>query len=180
MDRSEGRGASSSTLGRYRALRRNIWASSTLSFGTSVFWYNSSSRRGEGDQNSDPEPGEDNVPTVLVADDDDDIRSAIVEALQEETDCNVVEAKNGAEALALALSVKLNAMVLDQGMPGLSGSDVVERLRAHDTPPPIILITAAKDARRLANELGLKCVLGKPFSVHQLTALVSEALAGHC
>lgn len=179
MTGNEGRGADLSTRGWSRATSCPIFESSPLSFGTCVFWYSSSSLRSQDSSQSEPEPIEER-PTILVADDDADLRSEMVQALQEGTDCNVVEAKNGAEALALAISMKPNAMILDQSMPGLTGADVVARLRAHDTPPPIILITAAQDAMRLGSELGLKCVLGKPFTADQLTELVSQALAGHC
>jgi DNA-binding response OmpR family regulator len=56
----------------------------------------------------------------------------------------------------------------------------VLRLRAHQTPPPIIFISAAQDVRRLANELGLDRFLGKPFTLAQLTSLVIKALSGPC
>ena len=118
--------------------------------------------------------------TVLVADDDDVIREAIVEFFREDTPWNVLEARDGAEALELTLSQNPNAVVLDQRMPRMVGADVVRKLRGQGVTTPIVLITAAADAAELATELGLRCYLGKPFSLEQLSRLVQRALDGEC
>ena len=117
---------------------------------------------------------------VLLADDDDDLRGAIADALRDEDAFDVVEARDGTEALALALSMHPHAIVLDHRMPGLSGAEVATRLRGAGIAIPIILVTAARDVAQLAGNAGLQCFLGKPFGVEDLVALIGRALAGHC
>jgi two-component system response regulator (stage 0 sporulation protein F) len=120
------------------------------------------------------------VPTVIVADDDDDIRESLAEALTEENGWKVVQAKDGAEALGLALSIEPDAMVVDQRMPELSGSELISELRARGSTSRFVLITAAQDVQRLASELSIDCYLGKPFSIDDLMHLVARAVAGGC
>ena len=117
---------------------------------------------------------------VLIADDDDDLRGAIADALRDEDAFDVVEARDGTEALALALSMQPHAIVLDHRMPGLSGADVIDRLRGAGISVPIIFMTAARDVAQLAGKLGVQCFLGKPFGVDELVALIGRALVGHC
>ena len=117
---------------------------------------------------------------VLIADDDDDLRGAIADALRDEDAFDVVEARDGTEALALALSMQPHAIVLDHRMPGLSGAEVIHRLRGAGIAIPIIFMTAARDVAQLAAKVGVQCFLGKPFGVEDLVALIVRALAGRC
>jgi two-component system, response regulator, stage 0 sporulation protein F len=119
-------------------------------------------------------------PTVLIADDDDDLRGAIVDLLRDEAQFDVLEAHDGLEALQLAISAHPQAIILDQRMPGLSGLEVVDRLKAAGLHIPVILMTAARDVTQLAANLGLPCYLGKPFDIDDLLAMVTRAVAGHC
>lgn len=119
----------------------------------------------------------DNAPVVLVADDDDDIRRAIVEVLEEEQ-FQTVEARNGDEVLELVASSKPHVIVLDHRMPGRTGADVVRELRAEGSSIPIVFMTAGKE--RQLFELGLGCFLRKPFGIEELVAMVHRALEGDC
>lgn len=118
--------------------------------------------------------------TVLIADNDDDFRQTIAEAIREEGNWNALEARDGVEALRLALSAVPQVLILDQRMPGLTGTEVILELRRHRHPGRIILITAAQDAKTLARENAVDCFLGKPFSIDELLALVTRAIAGEC
>src|SRR4051794_31316813 len=100
--------------------------------------------------------------SVPVADDDDDVRQTILECVVEEG-YTTLEARDGTEALALALSEKPDIVILDHRMPGLSGTDVVRRMRDGGAHAAIILITAASDAALLAESIGVSYFLGKPF-----------------
>ncbi|MEZ4297459.1 MAG: response regulator [Polyangiaceae bacterium] len=117
-------------------------------------------------------------PTVLIADDDDDMRAAVADLLREERQLDVVEAADGAEALEIALTTRLDAIVLDQRMPRLTGVEVVGLLRARSVRVPIILVTAARDVRELAADLGLRCYLAKPFSADEIVEQLTRALEG--
>lgn len=117
------------------------------------------------------------VPVVLVADDDDDIRRAIVEVLEEERFL-AIEARNGDEVLDLVASSKPDVIVLDHRMPGRTGADVVRELRAEGSAIPIVFMTAGKEPQLF--ELGLGCFLRKPFGVEDLVKMVHRALEGKC
>lgn len=119
------------------------------------------------------------VCTVLVADDDDDIREVIADALRDQG-LRVVEVESGARALSVARSERVDAIVTDQRMPGLTGAELVCRLRELGIVLPTILITAAGEAREIAAAAGIHCYLGKPFGLSELVAKVRRALAGDC
>jgi DNA-binding response OmpR family regulator len=118
--------------------------------------------------------------TILVAEDDDELRGAIVEILREEVTWHVLEAHDGGEALALCRSGRAHAILLDERMPGLSGLEVLARLRAEGIATPVVLVTGDDDACDRASALGVDCVLGKPFTLQELVAVVRQALAGDC
>jgi DNA-binding response OmpR family regulator len=84
---------------------------------------------------------------VLVADDDDDMR-ALVAAVLAAAGHTVSEAPDGAQAWAICERESPEFVVLDWQMPGLSGIEVCERLRARATPaaPPYVLIVTARGA----------------------------------
>jgi two-component system response regulator (stage 0 sporulation protein F) len=115
--------------------------------------------------------------TVLVADDDDDIREAIRDVLTDENGWNVLEAKDGAEALALTLARRPDALILDQRMPEMTGAEVVVALREAGVLIPAVLIGGAGDIESLAGTSGIEHVLRKPFGYDQLMSLVSRVMA---
>ncbi|MGZ5131997.1 MAG: response regulator [Caldimonas sp.] len=80
---------------------------------------------------------------VLVADDDDDILLLVTTRLRRDGFV-VIQARDGDEALDLALERRPQIAVLDIGMPGLDGLDVVRAIRADDAAKEmrVILLTA--------------------------------------
>src|SRR5262249_39847242 len=94
----------------------------------------------------------------------------------------VLEAVDGAAALALALEEKPDLLILDWMMPGLTGIQVIERLRQDHTlgTIPVILLTAraAKADVREGVLLGVRAYLLKPFSALELMDRVEKALKG--
>lgn len=114
---------------------------------------------------------------MLVADDDDGLRETLVEILELETDCALVAARDGTEALDTLLHRHVDVAILDHRMPGLTGAEVVEQARASGVPTAVILITAAPDVEAIATRLGLEYYLSKPFGVGQLLEMVERALS---
>lgn len=114
---------------------------------------------------------------VLVADDDDETRETLAEVLNEENGWLILPARDGAEALEIALAERPHAMILDQRMPGLTGIEVVLRLRAEGVSLPVVIITALRDVRELAESSGIGFFLTKPFGYDQLADAVSKAMA---
>jgi DNA-binding response OmpR family regulator len=116
---------------------------------------------------------------VLVADDDDDILLLVTTRLRRDG-FNVVSASSGDKALALAREHKPALAVLDIGMPGLDGLEVLEQIRADDElRGTLVLLLTAKaqesDVRR-GYESGADAYVKKPFSPAELSTRVRELL----
>jgi len=115
---------------------------------------------------------------ILLVDDDDEMRSLLVDVLSDEG-YDVAEARNGAEALLLVHREAFAAILLDKNMPGLSGMDLLPGLRVVCPDTPVIVITAFGDAHTVAEGTakGASGCLFKPFRMNDLTAALQSALA---
>jgi DNA-binding response OmpR family regulator len=116
---------------------------------------------------------------VLVADDDDDILLLVTTRLRRDG-FEIIEARTGNEALVLAQTRRPDVAVLDVGMPGLDGLEVLERIRADDvlSGMRVLLLTAKaqeSDVRR-CYDAGADAYVRKPFSPAELSARVRELL----
>ncbi len=116
---------------------------------------------------------------ILVADDDDDILMLVTTRLRRDG-FDVIAARNGEEALALAKERRPAVAVLDIGMPGLDGLEVLQRIRADDdlAGTRVLLLTAKaqeSDVRR-GYEAGADGYVRKPFSPSDLSARVRALL----
>jgi CheY-like chemotaxis protein len=128
------------------------------------------------------EPQERAPLTVLVADDDEDLRALVVEILRTEG-YRVVEAHDGEELLdhlrgALNGShARPDVVLTDVLMPKLSGLGVLDALRRAQWNVPVILMTVMGDGsvHTLARRLGAVCVLRKPLDVDVLRTAVLNA-----
>lgn len=120
------------------------------------------------------------LPLVLVADDDADIRALVAFRLRK-SGYDVLEAENGSDALRLARDRTPALAVLDWMMPGLTGIEVVEQLRADPATAhvPVVLLTARVQEADMARglEAGADAYLKKPFSPKELSERVAETLA---
>jgi DNA-binding response OmpR family regulator len=114
-------------------------------------------------------------PRILVVDDDLEFTSGVARIL-DGGGFDVRVAARGAEALQLTGAWQPDVILLDQLMPGLSGIEVVLALRARGFAQPVILATGAGNAPTLADVLGLRHWLGKPFDADELLAVVRATL----
>jgi DNA-binding response OmpR family regulator len=120
-------------------------------------------------------------PLVLVADDDDDILLLVTTRLRRDG-FEVVSARDGDKALALAREQRPDVAVLDIGMPGLDGLEVLGRIRADDElrEMRVVLLTAKaqeSDVRR-GYTAGADLYVRKPFSPAELSARVRKLVDG--
>jgi DNA-binding response OmpR family regulator len=117
---------------------------------------------------------------VLVADDDEDIRSLVRYRLVA-NGFEVVTAVNGEEALRLAAERSPDLAILDVMMPRLDGFEVTRRLRADEatrTIPVILLTSRAQEADVTQGfAAGADDYLRKPFSPQELGMRVQAVLA---
>jgi two-component system phosphate regulon response regulator PhoB len=108
--------------------------------------------------------------------DDDDMIRRLVRTVLEADDFEVVEARNGEQALTMIEDLRPAVVVLDIMMPGINGVEVCRRLDHENVK--VVILTARDDAD-LADEcmaVGADAFLTKPFSSIQLLDLVEELM----
>jgi two-component system, OmpR family, response regulator len=117
------------------------------------------------------------VPRVLVVDDEPNIRELVEVALKFHG-CAVTTGATGGEALRLAESDRPDLIVLDVMLPDIDGFEVCRRLRAGDNEVPIIFLTARDTTSESITglTLGGDDYITKPFSVEALAARVRAVL----
>jgi CheY-like chemotaxis protein len=116
--------------------------------------------------------------TVLVVEDEEDVRLQIAESLRE-AGCNVLQATDGPSGLRVVQSdVRFDLLVTDVGLPGLNGRQLAEAARAGRPNLPVLMITGYAGAMPIDLALpdGVQ-VLGKPFTLAALSERVSAMLA---
>lgn len=117
--------------------------------------------------------------TVVIADDEPSMR-LLVHATIESDDYMVVEAVDGTQAWALIQEHKPSLVLLDVQMPGLSGLEVLQKIKAEPSlaATRVILLTAKAQESDIEAGLiaGADFYLTKPFSPLDLLTRVEEAL----
>jgi DNA-binding NtrC family response regulator len=113
-----------------------------------------------------------------VVDDDAEMRALILDELRHEG-YEVVEAKNGAEAVLALRGREFAIVLMDKNMPGLSGLDLLPRFRRMCPHSRIIMMTAFGDVPSYveAVEKGAVEYLFKPFQIREMKAAIRKALA---
>lgn len=117
------------------------------------------------------------MPQVLIAEDEERIASFVQKGLRAHGYATL-RAGDGDTALALARSDEVDLVVLDIGLPGLDGFEVLRRLRAAGRDVPVIILTARDSvADTVAGlESGADDYMAKPFSFDELLARVRRRL----
>ena len=121
--------------------------------------------------------GKDNPPSVLVIDDDPDMRQVLSDFLQR-SGYRVVEAANGQEGIFAAESEPIDAVILDKEMPGMNGLDVLSFFRHRCPRLPVIFITAfgGRDDEDESRRRGAWLYIEKPFRVAAVVEAVQSVL----
>src|SRR5215210_9393428 len=104
---------------------------------------------------------------ILVVDDDPDILSTISDILEFEG-YKVERAINGEEGLKVIDRIRPWLVLLDMRMPVLNGWDFARILKERKINLPILVMTAAQDAQRWAQEIGAEGYVAKPFDLTDL------------
>lgn len=113
---------------------------------------------------------------ILVVDDDDRIRSLLKRYLTENGYRTSV-AKDGAEARDLMGSVDFDLLILDVMMPGLTGFDLTEKIRAASNVPILLLTARGLPEDRIEGlERGADDYLSKPFEPRELLLRINALL----
>lgn len=116
---------------------------------------------------------------VLVAEDESLIRMDIVETLRDNGFEVVGEAGDGEQAVALALELEPDLVVMDVKMPKMDGISAAEKLQ--ESRIPVVMLTAfsQKELVERAGEAGALAYVVKPFNQNDLLPAVEIALARH-
>jgi two-component system, chemotaxis family, chemotaxis protein CheY len=110
---------------------------------------------------------------ILVIDDDPAILDTVTEILEDEGYL-VEQATNGAEGLMALERIDPALVVLDMRMPVLDGWGFMRSLHERGIRLKILVMTAAQDARRWAQEIGADGYLAKPFDLIDLVDAVER------
>jgi two-component system KDP operon response regulator KdpE len=114
---------------------------------------------------------------VLVVDDEDEMRRALQTGLVH-SEFQVRTAADGEEALAIAAGWTPDVMLLDLGLPGISGFEVLTRLRSRGDRTAVIVVSVMPDEQDKvrALELGADDYMVKPFGIPELLARIRAVL----
>jgi DNA-binding NtrC family response regulator len=117
------------------------------------------------------------MPHVLVVDDDLSIRRTLEELLAKDGH-DVATASDGTEALTALRAGGIDAVLLDLGLPGADGLDVLAAAQTLPSAPPIVVITAREDMHSTvrAVQLGAYDYLVKPLDADRLSLSVKRAV----
>jgi CheY-like chemotaxis protein len=119
--------------------------------------------------------------TVVVADDDEDIRSLIVIAVRKANLELLADLPDGTAALAAVQEHKPDIVLLDVSMPGLTGLEVTKAIRSHPelSEAIVFILSAAVDdpAGAAGVAAGADAYMTKPFSPSTLAAQLLSLLA---
>jgi two-component system, chemotaxis family, chemotaxis protein CheY len=111
---------------------------------------------------------------ILVVDDDDSIRDMVEMGLSDEG-YEVRTASDGATALSVTEKWQADVILLDMKMPIMDGWTFAAAYRHSPKPQArVIVLTAAQNAERWAEEIGADAVLAKPFDLEHLFAVVEQ------
>ncbi|MGE4483096.1 response regulator transcription factor [Acidocella sp.] len=116
---------------------------------------------------------------ILVVDDDDALRGALVEQLGVNGEFAPAEASSLAEAeIRLKGGVRYEAMLLDVGLPDGDGRDFCRALRERGLKAPVIMLTASNEEEDVVRglEAGANDYLAKPFRLNELLARLRAQL----
>jgi len=114
---------------------------------------------------------------VLVLDDEPAMRRLLRTILVTQG-YKVTEAENGSAALEAILSETIDLLILDLGLPGMNGLDLIREIRRSGSALPIVVLSARTDANTevAALDLGADDYVTKPFAARELMARIRVAL----
>ena len=111
--------------------------------------------------------------SILAVDDDPSILDLMTDILTGEG-YRVLPAQNGLEALRVLEGDRPCVVLLDMRMPTLDGWGFASAMRDRGLRFPVVVVTAAENARAWAQEIGADAYLAKPFHLNDLLKIVER------
>jgi DNA-binding response OmpR family regulator len=117
---------------------------------------------------------------ILIAEDDRGVASVLEEGLSARGFI-VTVAPNGHEALVRAEAEDVDLLVLDLGLPGRPGIEVLSELRARGNLVPVVILTAMDTTEETVAglEAGADDYIGKPFDLDEVIARIRARIREH-
>jgi DNA-binding response OmpR family regulator len=117
---------------------------------------------------------------ILIAEDDVAVAAVLKEGLSARGFL-VTVAPDGHDALVRAESGDVDLMVLDLGLPGRPGIEVLSELRARGNPVPVVILTALDTTEETVAglEAGADDYIGKPFDLDEVIARIRARIREH-
>ncbi|MDH5373269.1 MAG: response regulator transcription factor [Acidimicrobiia bacterium] len=113
---------------------------------------------------------------ILIIDDERDLRTMLSSYLAADG-FEVLQAEDGEGGLESALNKKPDLVVLDVGLPGIDGFEVLRRLRSSSAVPVIMLTARTEELDRVVGlTVGADDYVLKPFSPRELVARIAAVL----
>jgi CheY-like chemotaxis protein len=115
---------------------------------------------------------------VLVVEDDELVRE-LLDSVLTNAGYEVTIAEDGRRALALLPATDPNVILLDLMMPVMNGRQFRQmQLAEHYPDPPLVILSASREATSIGSELHAAAILTKPFDLTDLLETVGELVAG--
>lgn len=113
---------------------------------------------------------------VLIVDDEPQIRKMLTIGLHLH-DYTTIEAASGTEAIKMTISQTPDIIILDLGLPDISGIEVIKKIREWSKTPIIVLSVRSDDSDKIAAfDCGANDYVTKPFSIGELMARIRASL----
>src|ERR1700754_5212938 len=119
--------------------------------------------------------------TILLVDDDNDLREMLVEQLSLYEEFNVLQEVNAGKGVQTARTVPVDLLIMDVGLPDMDGREAVKLLRKNGFKAPIIMLTGhdTDSDTILGLEAGANDYVTKPFRFAVLLARIRAQLRQH-
>ncbi|MDP8261937.1 MAG: response regulator [Candidatus Ancaeobacter aquaticus] len=115
---------------------------------------------------------------ILVVDDEKEIRD-ILETFLEKHGYTVTATENGAQAVDIMESTKVDCMILDMRMPETSGQSVLKKMAQKGIAVPVIILTGSQDVSGNfleIQEMGYEDILFKPIDLNVILELIQKKI----
>jgi two-component system, OmpR family, response regulator len=116
-------------------------------------------------------------PIILIVEDDTDLRTFLEEALSE-YNYTVYATDKASAALKMVDKIRPNLVILDLGLPDVSGDAICARIKESYPALPVIILTASSDTKDVISsfEKGADDYVQKPFKLEELAARIKAKL----
>lgn len=119
--------------------------------------------------------------TILIVDDDNELREALVEQLSLYDEFATIQAENAASGINLAKNEHIDLLLMDVGLPDIDGREAIKLLRKGGFKAPVIMLTGhdTDSDTILGLEAGANDYVAKPFKFAVLLARIRAHLRQH-